>query len=143
MMATPSSRALSSFDPASAPATVVGLLADRSGNLAASIFDQLLGFVARMTLQGSGENEGLASQGRRALFLLAFEGETFFLQPLNQRHVLGLVEKFADRRPKPAGQSRSTSCSSSSLAFISASIEPKASARNCAVRSPTKRIPSP
>ena len=69
-----------------------------------------------------------------------FTRSRFFGSSKNSRM---LTRRYAVQLPPPPPGHPGGGSSSNVAASISASIDPKCSARNCAVRSPTKRMPSP
>src|SRR4051812_37340466 len=75
---------------------IVGFLADGSGDAAASILDDLLGFVAGVNGERSGKDKCFAHELRAALFLFALELQSLFAKAVDQFDVAGLAEEIAN-----------------------------------------------
>lgn len=70
MIGMPNSSAFVAFEPGLAPTTAIRLPAHRSGGLAATAFDGLLGRFAGEMLKGAGDHHTLALQGLRKPFVM-------------------------------------------------------------------------
>ena len=122
---------------------VIGVLADRTHHFSAVRNHRFAGLLARAARQRSGEDKrsGRPGGSRPAPACSCF-GSTPAARRRSITFRLARSEKNSAMLAATLGPTSATSVSACSSASASALMEPKCSASNCAVRSPTKRMPS-